>query len=51
MVMDSGLIQKAKAWGHEFGFFTLGMVLGTCYGAVVATLITYGLLMFGRGAT
>ena len=46
--MDSGLIQKAKAWSHEFGFFTLGMVLGTCYGAFIGTLVTYAILLVGR---
>jgi len=45
--MGLTLAQKAKAWSHEFGFFTLGMILGTCYGAFVATLVTYGVMLAG----
>ena len=46
--MDSKLKQVIKRWTHEFGFFTLGMFLGTCYGAFVATITTYAILTLGR---
>ena len=38
------LTANAKGWTKEFCFFSLGMFLGTCYGAVVASVIIYGLL-------
>jgi len=44
------LVQNVKGWTREFGAFTLGMILGTCYGALVATLVTYSILIFRSGA-
>ncbi len=35
------LTANAKGWTKEFGFFSLGMFLGTCYGAFVASVVIY----------
>lgn len=48
--MGYELVQSVKGWTREFGAFTLGMILGTCYGAVIATLVTYSILIYGGGA-
>lgn len=31
-------------WFKNLGAFGIGMLLGTCYGSVVATLVSYALL-------
>lgn len=37
------------AWFRSLGAFSVGMFVGTCYGAVVATLTTYTLLRITAG--
>ena len=38
------LISKAKHFYKRVGLFSLGVFVGTVYGAVIATLISYTLL-------
>jgi hypothetical protein len=35
---------KVKNWFKRLGMFSAGMFVGTIYGSVVSTIITYGML-------
>jgi hypothetical protein len=35
----------AVRWVRNLGAFSLGMFVGTCYGSVVASIVSYAVLM------
>ena len=38
------MMNRIVNWFKQFGLFSVGMFLGTCYGAVVATFASYLIL-------
>jgi len=42
--MLEGRMDSITKWAKNLGSFSLGLLIGTCYGAVVATLMSYAIL-------